>query len=70
MHVEQLSDNVFKTTENELFNCSLTLGTEFETRLNKHGKREIIRIIKESEFITRRFSLTSQLNRQKLLTKC
>ena len=70
MHVEQLSDNVFKTTENDLFNCSLTFGTEFETRLNKHGKREIIRIIKESEFITRRFSLTSQLNRQKLLTKC
>lgn len=60
MHVEQLSDNVFKTTENELFNCSLTIGTEFETRLNKDGKREIIRIIKESEFITRRFSLTSQ----------
>jgi hypothetical protein len=38
----------------------LTLGTEFETRLNKDGKHEIIRIIKESEFITRRFSLTSQ----------
>lgn len=60
IHVEQLSDNVFRTKENELFNCSLTLGTEFETRLNKDGKHEIVRIIKESEFITRRFSLTSQ----------
>jgi len=60
IQVEQLSDNVFRMTENEIFNCSLTLGTEFETRLNKDGKHEIIRIIKESEFITRRFSLTSQ----------
>jgi hypothetical protein len=60
IQVEQLSDNVFRMTENEIFNCSLTLGTEFETRLNKDGKHEIMRIIKESEFITRRFSLTSQ----------
>ena len=58
--VEQLSENTFRTTENEIFNCSLTLGTEFETRLNNDGKHEIVRIIKESEFITRRFSLTSQ----------
>lgn len=60
IQVEQLADNIFRTTENEIFNCSLTLGTEFETRLNKAGKHEIVRIIKESEFITRRFSLTSQ----------
>jgi hypothetical protein len=58
--VEQLSGNLFRTIENNLFNCSLTLGTEFETRQNKDGKHEIVRIIKESEFITRRFSLTSQ----------
>ena len=60
IQVEQLSDNIFRTTENKLFSCSLTFGTEFETRLNKDGKHEIVRIIKESEFITRRFSLTSQ----------
>ncbi len=60
IHVEQLSDNVFRTIENELFNCRLTLGTEFETRQHKDGKHEIVRITKESEFITRRFSLTSQ----------
>lgn len=34
MHVEQLSDNIFRNIENEFFNCSLILGTEFETRLN------------------------------------
>ena len=60
MYVEQISDNVYRTTENEIFNCKLTLGTEFETRLNKDGKHEIIKITKESDFITRRFFLTSQ----------
>jgi hypothetical protein len=60
IQVEQLSDHVFRTTENELFNCRLTLGTEFETRLNKDGKHEIIRITKDSDFVTRRFFLTPQ----------
>ncbi len=60
MYVEQVSDNVFRTTENEIFNCRLTLGTEFETRLNKDGKHEIIKITKESNIVTRRFFLTSQ----------
>jgi hypothetical protein len=61
IHVEQLSENIFRTIENELFfNSKLTLGTEFETQLNKDGMHEIVRIVKESEFTTRRFSLTSQ----------
>lgn len=60
IQVEQLSDNVFRTTENELFNCRLTLGTEFETRLNKDGKHEIIKITKDSDFVTRRLFLTPQ----------
>lgn len=60
MYVEQVSDNVYRTTENEIFNCKLTLGTEFETRLNRDGKHEIIKITKESNFVTRRFFLTSQ----------
>jgi hypothetical protein len=58
--VEQLSDNVFRTTENELFNCRLTLETEFETRLNKDGKHEIIKITEDSDYVTRRFFLTPQ----------
>lgn len=61
IQVEQLSDNVFRTTENELFNCRLTLGTEFETRLNKDGKHKIIKITKDSDFVTRRFFLTPQI---------
>ncbi|MGN7783845.1 hypothetical protein ACTJIJ_04940 [Niabella sp. 22666] len=60
LQVEQLHDNVFRAMENEIFSCRLTLGTEFETRLNKEGKHEIIKITKESDFVTRRFFLTSQ----------
>jgi hypothetical protein len=60
--VDKVSDNIFRAVENELFNCRLTLGTEFETRINKDGKHEIIRIVRDSEYITKRFFLTSQFN--------
>lgn len=60
IYVEQLSDNLFRAVENELFNCRLTLGTEFETRLNKEDLHEIIKITKESEYVTKRFLLSSQ----------
>lgn len=59
MYVEQMADNRFRMIENDLFNCKLTLGTEFETRINNEGKHEIIRISKESDFITRRFLIPS-----------
>jgi hypothetical protein len=62
IYVEPLSDNIFRTTANELFNSDLTLGTEFETRINKEGKHEIIRISKKSEYVTKRFLLNSQFN--------
>lgn len=58
MYVEQLGETKFKMLDNDLFNCRLTLGTEFETRINTEGKHEIIRITKESEYITRRFFLS------------
>jgi hypothetical protein len=60
IQVEQLSDNIFLMLENEIFTCDLTFGTEFETRINKDGKHEIIRIINDSAYITRRFLLTTQ----------
>jgi hypothetical protein len=60
LYVEQLSENKFRMTDNDIFNCRLTNGTEFETRINKDGKHEIIRITKESDFITRRFFLSPQ----------
>ena len=62
IYVDKVSENVFRTVENELFNCRLTLGTEFETCINKDGKHEIVRIVKDSDFITKRFFLTSQFN--------
>ena len=57
MYVEQLAENKFRMTDNDIWNCRLTLGTEFETRINKEGKHEIVRITKDSDFITRRFFL-------------
>ena len=62
MYVEQLAGNTFRMTENDIFNCRLTKGVEFETRINKEGKHEVVRIVKESEFITRRFLLSSEYN--------
>ncbi|SEP55251.1 hypothetical protein [Flavobacterium urocaniciphilum] len=58
IYVEQLSNNIYRAVENEIFNCSLTFGTEFTTRINSEGNHEIIKITKESDLITRRFILS------------
>lgn len=59
LYVLQLAENKFRMTENDIWNCKLTLGTEFETRVNSDGKHEITRITKKSDFVTRRFFLNS-----------
>jgi len=46
--------------DNDLFNCRLTLGTEFETRINEEGNHELLRITKKSNFLTRRFFLSTE----------
>ncbi|WP_136467977.1 hypothetical protein [Flagellimonas onchidii] len=58
LYVEQLSENKFRMMDNDFCNPRLTLGTEFETKINLEHKHEVIKILKESEFITRRFRLT------------
>jgi hypothetical protein len=60
IYVEQLSNNTFRTVENEIFNCLLTYGTEFTTQINTEGSHEIIKITKESDFITKRFFLSQK----------
>ena len=60
MYVEQISDSKFRMVDNDVFNCRLVLGIEFETRINKDGLHEITRITKESDYVTRRFMLNSQ----------
>ncbi len=62
MFVQRISDNVFRMIDNDAFNCKLTRGTEFETKINEEGDHEILRIIKKSDFITRRFVLTIETN--------
>jgi len=60
IHVIEITANIFVACENELFDCRLSYGTEFETRLNSEGKHEVIKILKTGDFITRRFFLNSQ----------
>jgi hypothetical protein len=60
LYVEQLAKNKFRMTENSIFNCRLSKGTEFETRINKEGNHELIRITKDSDYITRRFFLSPE----------
>jgi hypothetical protein len=67
MQVEQLGPNVYRASENDFINWDLTLGTEFETRLNGEGHHEVLRILKKSEFITRRFALTPQFKESEYL---
>ena len=58
LYVEQLFENKFRMIDNDLFNKELTFGVEFETKINSKNKHEVMKIVKESEFITRRFRLT------------
>lgn len=60
LYVVDLGNNCYRMTENDIFNCRLTLGTEFQTRVNDSGVHEIIHIIKDSPYVTRRFLLSSQ----------
>ncbi|MBB4035225.1 hypothetical protein GGR21_001114 [Dysgonomonas hofstadii] len=58
--VEHISSNIFRTIQNEIIDGRLTLDTVFETKINTEKKHEVVRIIKQSEYITKRFQLTSQ----------
>lgn len=60
IYVVQLSNNTFRSVENEIFNCKITYGTEFITRINTEGNHEITKITKESDFITKRFFLSQK----------
>lgn len=56
--VKRLSETKFRVAENAVMHCRLTVGTEFETRINKDGEYEITKITKDSDFVTRRFFLS------------
>ena len=58
--VKRLNETKFGVIENAVFNCRLTVGTEFESRINNDAKYEITRITKDSDLLTRRFILNGQ----------
>ena len=59
LEVEKLSENSFRMIDNDLIDSRLTYGVEFEVIFNKDKKYEVSKILKESNFITKRYSLTS-----------
>ena len=67
LYVNMIAENKFRMIDNDIFNCRLTLGTEFETRINKDGYHEIVRITKASNFTTRRFLLSSEYRKSDYL---
>ncbi len=66
--VQEVSDNIFRAIQNNIINYELTFGTEFETRINKDGKHEVVRIIKESDYITTSFFLTPKFTESEYRT--
>ena len=57
--VKKIGSNKYKMLENSICNSKLNLGAEFETKINQEGKFEILRITQDSNYITRRFFLSS-----------
>lgn len=57
MYVVPLGDQVYRAVENELFG-EITIGTEFRTWINKDDAHQIVKILKRSPYITRRFMLS------------
>lgn len=60
LKVEKIGENEYRAVENDLFDCRLTLGTEFKTKVNKDGNREVLNITKKSPYITYQFLLSKQ----------
>ena len=58
--VERLSSNTFRMIDNSFVDPKLTLGVEFETIINSDGDHEVSQILKESQFITKRYSLSPE----------
>jgi len=62
LHVLQLSNTSFKMLDNDIVNPTLTFGTEFETKLNKDSKYQVVKILKKSNYTIKKFYLNSQFS--------
>lgn len=56
--VEQISETKFRVIENAVMIYRLTVGTEFETKINQYGQYEVVKITKRSDFKTKRYLLS------------
>jgi hypothetical protein len=46
-YVIDLGENSFRMAENDIINCRLAFGAEFQTKINAEGKHEVVRILKD-----------------------
>lgn len=60
MFVEPIAPDIFRAAENELYS-DITIGTEFQTRINEEGNHEVLGILKTSPYQTRRFWLSTEV---------
>lgn len=63
---EKISESRFKLLENDAFDNRLNLGAIIETHI-KNGAYEFVRVIEDADYITRRFSLTTQFKESEYL---
>ncbi len=48
--------------DNDLLDERFTRGTEFETNVGELGKHELKRIVRESNYVTKRFRLSTDFS--------
>jgi hypothetical protein len=56
---EELSANIFILLENPIFSCKVNYGTVVEAIPNENGELNFVRIVRASQFKTRKFLLES-----------
>lgn len=59
---EQVSESAYRLLENPVFNCRITYGTTVKVEADKDGELVVIKILRASDYTTRRFLLPSSLS--------
>lgn len=59
VYAEQLGEVTFRLLENPIFSCHITYGTTVEVEEMQNGDLVVSKLIKASDFNTRRFLLSS-----------
>lgn len=66
---EQVGDDTFKLLENPILNCRVNFGTTVKVKADENGELVVSRIIRASDYKTRRFLVSSTFNTTDLMQK-